>query len=239
MIKKTDLQPGTAAIDEGTTAETTTGIGEVAESKSVNVTMKSPAADGTPRIVTFGQRGKLKKEVTFTTGVDEATGLATKVGTLSIDCVNGDTHTLVIVLVNPEAQEKLLLELALHGAFQKVSDSITKAELPDDVSLGVKRQLELIKAGEWSVRNTDTTNGLSDLIEAVRRARNYEVGSDPHKALIEGLPRRDPDYIKLLKNSDQIKAFLAQITMERAAAKASKLMANLPPVSEDALLDGL
>jgi len=193
----------------------------VAVAKTSNViTMK----DG--RTVDFGTRGKLKKNI-------EVTGEgADRIATISIDALNGDTHTVVINQTHP-----LLLELAAHGLSQKVTDSVTKTDDGDDISFGVSNQIAQITAGQWSQRTTgeQVARGFSDLLEAIRRIKGYELESAEAAALKASLAVKSEAEIKNYKNNAQIKQIIATIVAEKATARAAKLGAT--PAAELDLSD--
>ena len=171
------------------------------------VTMK----DG--REVDFGSRGKLKKTVVFN-GED-----AERVATLSIDCINGDTHSVSIGSDHP-----LLFEMAAHGLSQKISDSITKAEAENDVSFGVTNQIDQINSGTWAQRSSEgMVRGFSDLLEALRRLKGFETNSAEHTGLKTKLAAASEDEFKLYRANNAVKAVLAEIVGEKAIARAAKL----------------
>jgi hypothetical protein len=181
----------------------------VASVKTGNVVVMK---DG--RSVDFGVRGKLKKSVTIS-GESGA-----RIATIAIDAINGDTHTAVVGL-----DHALLLELAAHGLSQKVTDSVTKADDADDISFGVSNQIAQIEKGVWSQRTTGDTmaRGFSDLYEAIRRIKDYVLGSPEATALKVSLAAKSEAEVKNFKNNPQIKALIAQIVSEKAAARATKL----------------
>lgn len=207
-------------MSETQVAETT-----VTTSKSsVVVIMK----DG--RKVDFGVRGKLKKTVEF---IGEGTE---RVAKLVIDVINGDTFTAEVGF-----SDALLLELAAHGLSQKITDSLVKADDPDDIAVGVEAQINQIKNGVWSQRASGESvfRGFSDLLEAIRRLKGYEVGSEQAANLKTNLAARSEAEIKNFKSNHQIKAVLATIASEKAAARAAKLSSAPAPEADaaDALVD--
>lgn len=208
-----------AATDAKTTAK-----------KSNVVTMK----DG--RQVDFGVRGKLKKTIEIVgAGVDAVVKIA-------IDVINGDTHTLEF-----NANHPLLLTLAAHGASQKITDSITKAEEEDDISLGVAQQIQQLLDGKWSQRpvGEGLARGFSTLLEAVRRVKEakepgqFAVGSERFEALKAGLLKKTEEQLKEYKANPTIKAVMADIELEKAQARSAKLKAAQPAETsaEDLLQD--
>lgn len=184
------------------------------------VTMK----DG--RQVDFGVRGKLKKTITNTeTGVK-----------VSVDVINGDTYELEIPL-----DHALVKEILGYGISQKVTDTVVKAEEGDDIALGVERIITQLKDGIWSSRVSadNGIRGFSDLVEAIRRVRGYEVDSEQHKTLKASLTAKSEEELKALKTNDIVKGVIAQITAEKAAARAAKLSSVSGDASSSDVLVGL
>lgn len=168
------------------------------------VTMK----DG--RTVDFGVRGKLKTDLVISdSGV-----------TLTLDVVNGDTHTVVMGLDHPLA--KTLLG---YGLKQKITDTVVKADEADDVSLGVQQIIGQLVNGIWSQRSTGegVARGFSELLEAIRRVKQYVEGSEEHTNLKTTLLAKSEEELKALRTNGTIKAVIAQIQSEKAAERAAKL----------------
>ena len=177
--------------------------------KNTNVvTMK----DG--REVDFGVRGKLKKEIAVVDG-----GV-----TLTIDVKNGDTHSVTLTQDHP-----LWRELMGYGLSQKITDTVVKADDEDDISLGVERIINQLSNGEWTTRTPGEglVRGFADLLEAIRRLRNYAEDSAEFAALKATLKAKSDDEIKVLKGNDSVKAIIAVIQSEKAAARAAKLSASV------------
>lgn len=188
-----------------------------AEAKKSNVvTMK----DG--RSIDFGVRGKLKKDIQTTeTGVK-----------LIIDVINGDTHTIEF-----SADHALAKTLLGYGLSQKITDTVVKAEDGDDISLGVESIVAQLQAGVWTNRATGEglARGFADLLEAIRRVRSYEVGSEQHQALKAALISKSEEELKNLRSNGAIKGIIAQIQAEKAAERAAKLGAAAVEDEVDAL----
>lgn len=177
------------------------------ENKSNVIIMK----DG--RSIDFGQRGKLKKKINIS-----GEGLNRKVH-ITIDCINGDSHSMEF-----DSNDPLLFEYAAHGVSQKLTDSITKATDFEEVSFGVSKTIAQLKEGKWTIRNSDAmVRGFSDLLEAVRRIKKFEIDSPETMALKLTLTNKSESEIKQLKSNAAVKAVLAQIASEKAASKAVRL----------------
>jgi len=182
----------------------------MAVTKSNVITMN----DG--REVDFGARGKLKKDIQITgEGNDRAVNI-------TIDCPNGETKTMSFGLDFP-----LFWEAAAHGISQKITDSITKAVEPDDIAFGVGNQIDQLTKGVWAQRSSEgMVRGFSDLLEAIRRIKGYEVDSPEAIALKSALADKSEDEVKMLKTNSGVKAVLAEIQAEKALARSKKLSAE-------------
>lgn len=192
----------------------------MAEKKTNIVTMKN----GTE--LDFGQRGKLKKNIAISGEGAERTIAIT------VDCINGDTHTMVF-----DASDPLFFEYAAHGVSQKLTDSITKAEDYEDVSFGVSNTISQLQSGKWTVRNVEgLVRGFSDLLEALRRIKDFKEGSEEAINLKTALVSKSEDEIKLYKTNPGVKAVLATIVSEKAAAKAARLAEETAGSSADDLV---
>ena len=173
------------------------------------VTMK----DG--REVDFGVRGKLKTDLQLTdTGVK-----------LSLDVANGDTHSIEIGV-----DHTLAKTLLGYGLKQKITDSVVKADDDEDVSLGVQQIIGQLVSGIWSQRSSGEgiARGFSELLEAIRRVKQYAVGSDEHKTLKTSLLAKSEEELKALRTNGTIKAVIAQIQSEKAAERAARLAGSAP-----------
>lgn len=166
------------------------------------------------RSVDFGLRGKLKKVITFTgEGAD-------RVATIVTDVIDGSTFTTTIGLNHP-----MLLELAAHGYSQKQTDCTTKAEQDEDVAAAVENQIAQIEKGVWVQRaaSADIFRGFSDLVEAIRRIKGYEVGSPDALNIRTVVASKSEEQIKAYRSNSQIKQVLAIIAAEKAAERADRL----------------
>lgn len=179
------------------------------------------------REVDFGVRGKLKKEVT----------IEGSVVTIAIDAVSGDSFKFVADLTT----HPLALQLFAHGASQKLTDSTVKHDDPDDIALAVENAINQLNSGVWNQRSTGEglVRGFAELYEAIRRVKNYAVGSAEHQALKTSLMAKSEDELKAYRTNKLIKAVLADIQVEKAAARAAKLAAGNEETSGLEDLEGL
>lgn len=217
-----------AVASETTTVES---VGNV-------VTMKELNAEGTPRTVDFGKRGKLKKSLDVAVSQN---GLR-KV-TMSVDVCDGSTFRLVYDEENPP---KNAAEVFMHGAFQKASDTITKCNTPEDVAFTIEELFAFLASGGWSARaeKEEGVSDIKDLLEALRRAQNYSEAQIPDlrariMSKLKGDPEKGiapaPDYVKELKKLPAIKVHLEDIAIEKAQARKAKL--GVPASSSSLLSD--
>jgi hypothetical protein len=77
------------------------------------------------------------------------------------------------------------------------------------------------------------------LYEAIRRVKNYIVGSAEHAALKTSLLGKSEEELKAYKSNKLIKAVLADIAAEKAAARAAKLATSSDESSDADGLEGL
>ena len=164
------------------------------------------------REVDFGKRGKQKSAY-------EITGEGKKrVVKVVFDILNGDTHQITVGFDHP-----LVCELIGYGLKQKVADSLANAEDPDDISLATERVINQLNEGKWSVRTASDVAGIrgfADLYQAYLKVRGITDEDGTHK---RRLMEADETLLKQIKNHAAIKAILARIAAEKAAAKAQKL----------------
>ena len=106
------------------------------------------------RSVTFTGKTKMNKEV-----------LAD--GSVRFDFANGNTRTFDV------ANSNLLLELASHGAKQKIGDETAGVADVDDMVIAVDAMLERLAKGDWSKAREagDGFSGASVVIRAVMEAQ--------------------------------------------------------------------
>jgi len=208
MSKQTEAEKANAVTEQAAPVKAT---------KSSNVVTMQ---DG--RTVDFGLRNKRKSETTIT-GEGQ-----TRKAEIRIDVVNGATHNLTIDLAHPLS---LLLELAVHGAVQKIGDSSAKSSDPDDIDASVMSAIADIKAGNFNTRNPSTgIKGIADLVEAVRRSKGAPDTDEARtkvKDWVLGQQVKDPKYIeqKLRKNL-LVKEHLANIAQEKVLAAKAKAEAD-------------
>jgi hypothetical protein len=174
------------------------------------VTMK----DG--RQVDFGKRGKQKSAYAI---LGEGKKRVVKV---VFDMLNGDTHQISVGFDHP-----LVCELIGYGLKQKVADSLANAEEPDDISMATEKVVNQLNEGKWSVRTAADGGGrgFADLYQAYLEVRGITDEDGVHK---RRLMEADPDLLKQIKNNAVVRAILARIAAEKAAAKAQKLNSESP-----------
>ncbi len=164
--------------------------------------------DGTQISWTFGKSGKIKKE--YTVAEDKQSAM------VEFFIVNGDYHVMQIPI-----DGELTLNLASHGAGQKVGDSASGCD-PDDTSAAVERTIAQINKGIWSARRSGVSKGLNEFITAILRMRGVEDGTPEAVAIKADLGALDDDTIAVLKKDASVKATIAEIRFEKAQANAQK-----------------
>ena len=219
--------------------EAAASVNVAVESVGNVVTMKMPNADGSPRLVDFGKRGKLKKSLDV-----EVSESGQRKVTMNVDVCDGSTFHLVYDEANPP---KNAAEVYMHGAFQKASDTITKCNTPEDVAFTIEELFAFLSSGGWSARaeKEEGVSDIKDLLEALRRAQGYSEDQIPAlrariMSKLKGDPENGiapaPDYVKELKKLPAIKVHLEDIAIEKAQARKAKLGV---PASSSNLLDDL
>jgi hypothetical protein len=132
--------------------------------------------------------------------------------------------------------------LFANGISQKLSDSVVKAgDDPEDIAAAVERTIQQLNDGIWTQRATSEglVRGFAELYEAIRRVKNYVVGSAEHAALKTSLLGKSEEELKAYKSNKLIKAVLADIAAEKAAARAAKLATSSDEGSDVDELEGL
>lgn len=108
--------------------------------------------------------------------------------------------------------ERMMLELAAHGANAKVGDSYSGCGGNMDVAIAeAKETVKALLAGDWNRRGGE--GGI--LAEALAR-----VTGKPMEEVIEALNKPEADKTKLQKNK-KVKAAMAAIRAERLAAQVT------------------
>lgn len=140
----------------------------VAEVVEATATAAKPTVEVQEITMTDGRvvRFAGKRRIIKTVEVDEA---ARSVKVI-FDLVNGQTYTFV-------ASEKNILQLAGHGAAQKIGDEAAGVESIDDVALAFEEAIARLDRGEWTVERTkgDGFSGASLVIKAICEAYNKDV----------------------------------------------------------------
>ncbi len=118
----------------------------------------------------------------------------------------------------------------VHGVSQKVGDSYAGAKAEENPTAFAKsvcaETIAQILRGEWRAPSAGGGPRVTDLAVALSRATGQAL-----EAAVEFIGTLDDQQTKDLRNKPKIKAVLAAITAEKAAAKAKKLAeeaANAP-----------
>ena len=130
---------------------------------------------------------------------------------VSFAFANGNTVEARLTDFNKE----ILSQLALHGLSQKGGDAYSGEKDPQEAANLTLEVLDRLKAGEWGVKRQKGEGSITLTIEAIARLKQkdpseiktkYDAMSDEVKKSV----RADPN----------VKAMVATIKAERAAAKA-------------------
>ena len=124
-----------------------------------------------------------------------------------------------------DMDEAMVMRLAVHGLSQKIGDSYASASNVAEAVEKAQDTLDMLLAGDWSV-GRESGGGI--LVEALKRATGQDL--EECARIIKGM---DDAAKKELKKHPGVASKLADITAERAKAKADKLADK--PVDVDAL----
>lgn len=181
----------TCSMAEADVAAATPEEAKKSKTVYVPVTMKSPNADGTPRVVQFPEKTKVKKEVLV-----DAEGKSIGV---RFDFSNGDTESVM----NSDIEAAgLTSRFVAHGISQKFGDSYASAENVDDCYESFKEVHIQILAGKWSEGGGGTGGGGSSvLLKALVEATGQTIDavratlatlSQKEKLVLRGEPTLQP-----------------------------------------------
>lgn len=129
---------------------------------------------------------------------------------------NGESLSLDVSTLD----ESIQTELMLHGALQKIGDSYAGAA--GDYAFAIanaKKVIDNLLSGNWKAAREGGTAAprTGELAEAIARIKNLSV--EDAQALVDGL---SDEQRKAVRAKDAVKAVIAQIRYEKAAAKAAK-----------------
>ena len=172
-------------------------------SKEKAVAETTPVNMDDDRVVEFGAKAKLKKEIIIDDGVIK----------IRLDFRNGETRLFTVppVLVN---------QFAAHGASQKLGDAIAGIDKIEDAILSVDTLMDAFNAGKWSTgREASGTSvaGSSVLARALIEVSGKSAADV--RAMLAGLDAKQKAALKL---SDKLRPVAARIEAEDAAKKAEK-----------------
>jgi hypothetical protein len=123
-----------------------------------------------------------------------------------------DKSKTVLACQLDELNEDIVRELAVHGLAQKVGDAYSGADNPTEAIAAAREVWGNLTRGVFNGRSSGT-GGI--VAEAVARIKGISV--EDAAAAIGGL---DEDALDALKKNARVKAMIAVIKGERAAAKA-------------------
>lgn len=158
-------------------------------------------------------------------------------GTFSIAFTDGSAADVAL----DSLPASIVRLLALHGLSQKLGDSY--ASVKGDVA-EAKRRFEAVltqlQAGEWKKARESGEGGskVTELAEAISKFKNA-----PLEKAIAVVAKATPEQLKQWRANTQLKAIIAQIRAEKAAARAAAAEAKAAESGEaspaDDGLDGL
>lgn len=128
---------------------------------------------------------------------------------------NGTTLTFDTSTCDAEMQT----DLAAHGALQKIGDSYAGANGDYEYAIAsAQRIIQNLQDGNWKTQREGGTSAprLSELAEAVAKIKGFDLAR-----ATEIVTALDEDQRKVLRGKDAVKAAIAQVRYEKAAAKAS------------------
>lgn len=148
-----------------------------------------------------------------------------KVATKEVDA---EARTLEIAFANgkqlqvslDDLPEGIVTELALHGLSQKVGDSYASVKGDSDAAFAnAEKVLAQLLAGEWRTARAagEGKSRVSELAEAIARLKNVDVAR-----AAAAVAAADEETLKLWRGNAKIKAMVATIRAEKAAARATK-----------------
>jgi molybdenum-dependent DNA-binding transcriptional regulator ModE len=136
-----------------------------------------------------------------------------------------DGNTEVFQLDN--VSDEMLIQLALHGASQKIGDSYAGAQaatkdsnmsVADYVLTQVQGGIQQLYSGDWSIRTGGGAGPrVTDLARALAEAYNVDEAEAAEK-----VAEMDSDTKKAVRKHPAIAPILDRIRAERAAAKAAE-----------------
>lgn len=137
---------------------------------------------------------------------------------LYLNFANGTKLEFDLEKVNGETQRRL----ALHGASQKIGDSF--AGVKGDFGQGIgnaQKVIDQLYAGEWEGEREGGGPRLAELSAAIARIKNVPL--EKAAAAVEKASKEQRDG---WRSNPQVKAMVAQIRAEKAAAQLQQAQDN-------------
>lgn len=137
-------------------------------------------------------------------------------GTLDVTFATGAQLSVSL----DDLSEGIVRELALHGLSQKVGDSY--ASVKGDAAAAFEaagRVIEQLKSGEWKTARAsgEGKSRVSELAEAIARIKSVDVAK-----AAAAIAQASEETLKLWRGNAKVKAAIAEIRAEKAAARAAK-----------------
>lgn len=136
-------------------------------------------------------------------------------GTVTLKFAHGADLVIQAASLPKEMQKRAML----HGLSQKVGDSYSGADKPEDAFDIATKSLETINSGDWNVGRGagEGTPRVGALAKGVARAMGKTL--EEATAAVEAL---DDEQKKAVRAHPDVKAAMAAIRAEEAAAAAAK-----------------
>lgn len=147
-------------------------------------------------------------------------------GTLTWNFANGRSIVLDVEGLDPEIQKLA----KYHGLQQKGSDCYAGSPDADDAFAKCTRVIESLIAGDWSTRGEGGAPQATLFSEAFERWLANDVPAEKHAALrdriangglVKGVQTSAEEFRKMLRETREIKAYIATIQKERAERAAA------------------
>ena len=156
---------------------------------------------------------KLTKKYRLPSG-ETSRSAAPDVEALIITTPTGDT---IEVSIDDFPQEILTCAM-WHGLSQKIGDAAS-GKSGQDATEALLDTIEALKGGEWVKERQSAGPRVGDVAVALVRLGKFESEAEAAEYL-SGLKESDPDKLKAIRGHSAVKAAVAAIRAERAAAKA-------------------
>ena len=126
------------------------------------------------------------------------------------------------ITVTLEQVKPVLTNLALHGLVQKVGDCYAGEKDAKEAFAKAQDMVKRLAAGDWTKARESKGPSSSIIVEAITRLRQEQKPETTIDEIQDRWNGMDEDTRKKLRDDSRIKAAVAAIKAERAAAKVAK-----------------